>query len=101
MKVEDTYEAAFYMLRGSWVTAIEFGKVQPSKATKLGYTRKYIIHLDHVNPEDVRDWRDHNATVNVRAYANMRKSLKIKIDVVKKKKDYEMNLGSGKKHYPR
>ncbi len=99
MKVEDTYEAAFYMLRGSYVTSVEFGRVQPNKSTKLGYTRRYIIYLNHVNSEDVRDWRDHRAVVNARAYANMRKSLKIKIDVTKKKKDHNVDLGSRNKHY--
>lgn len=79
IKTDDTYEASWYILMGGRLVGIAFGKIQPNRASKLGYTTAYKLTIGNVHPKFVRYWRDGNPIGNIRAFSGVRHKLKMKI----------------------
>jgi hypothetical protein len=84
---DDTYEVSWYVLNGGVVREIAFGKVQPNKRGKKGYTRKYIITVEGVEPRFERYWKVHNPIGNIRTFAEIRQNLKRKIQKLERKRE--------------
>jgi len=86
VRTEDTYEASFYILMGGRVTEIRFGKLQPNKRSKKGFTTKYIVTVEGVEQRFVKYWKAHNPIGNIRAFAEIRKKLKRRIQKLERKR---------------
>ena len=68
-KVNNTYEATYYIMDGAKIDQIEYRK------TKSGY-HNWIFHLSNVNSNCVEKWRLGTAKVNVRKFQDERLRLK-------------------------
>lgn len=86
VQTADTYEAAWYLLNGGFVKEIDFRRIAPNRASKVGYSTSYVITMSGVKPRFVRYWREHKAWGRIRAFSDARLSLKRKIDKVKKRR---------------
>ena len=87
IKTNDTYEASWYILQGGRVTEIAFGKLQPNKRKKMGFTRMYEITVDNVEPLFINYWKVHNPFGNVRTFSEIRQSLKRKIQKLERQRE--------------
>lgn len=80
IKVEDTYEAAFYMMNGAVVTDFSYRKIPKNRRLKkTTYKLQWVMMMEGVQLDDVEAWKLHIAVVNVRAYKEQRLKLKMKI----------------------
>lgn len=78
MRVFDTYEATWYLMNGASIVSVAARKVASKKARHgIGY--QWIIQMDAVSPEWVKQWREGRATGNLKDYANKRLKLKDRV----------------------
>lgn len=89
VETSDTYEAAWYLMRGGVLVAVAFGKISENKKARSGHIQKYTFTIDKIESQFVRYWKEHRAMGNVREFANARRSLKRKI--YREKKKYQMH----------
>ena len=86
IKTGDTYEASWYILSGGVVKEIEFGKLQPNRRKKEGYTTAYKITVANVEERFIDEWKTFRAVRNIRYFASARRKLKRMVDSVKRRR---------------
>lgn len=79
VKTGDVYEASWYVLMGGTLTEIAFGKIQPSRTHKLGYTTAYKLTIVNVEPRFIKYWRESRPIGNIRQFSQIRIKIKRKI----------------------
>ncbi len=89
IKTSDTYEASFYILNGGTVKEIEFGKLQPNRRRKEGYTVAYKITIANVDQRYIQQWKAYQTDGSIRDFANARRKLKRRIEEVRRRKHFE------------
>lgn len=78
-KITNSYEAAYYFMCGAEVVAVSTRRLPPKKLGKHGFNNQWIITMENIPAQCIRDWRDAMATGSLRQFADARLKLKRKI----------------------
>lgn len=75
-KIEDTYEAAYYLTFGAHITGAYVRRVARNKITKKGFSNQWIVEMDDIPETQVYIWKQGYPLANARELADARKKVK-------------------------
>lgn len=75
-KVDDTYEAAYYLLFGASITGGYIRKVALNRVDKVGFRDQWILLMEGIPESQYIIWREGYPLANVKDLMNARKKVK-------------------------
>ena len=92
IKTADTYEGAYYLMNGAYVTDIKLRRIPPNKKRKKGHSVSCVFTMRSVQEGNILDWKSQTAIVNVRDFTYSRIKLKRMMEKAKRKQRRERLL---------
>jgi hypothetical protein len=76
IRSEDTYQAAWFLMKGGEFVGFEKRFVKAGKGIKFGIHKKWIINMINVPEAAVEEWKNGMAEGKIREFADARRKLK-------------------------
>ena len=83
MKVTDTYEATWYLIKGAKLVGVRFSRLKAKKTASKGFREEWQLELENVPEKAIEDWRSGRAQCPLREFARRRMKLKRMINKIK------------------
>lgn len=78
MTIDDTYEAAYYIISGARLVSVDGREPTPQEKKRRKVKYIWLFELEGVPEWAVTKWRTHEAVGNIRDFRNVRMKLKAK-----------------------